>query len=385
MRSIKIFNDIEFERLPEGYRITDELDGADAVIVRSADLHEIEIPRSVRCIARAGAGTNNIPVEELAERGVVVFNTPGANSNAVKELVIGLLLMGSRNILDSVMWAQAHTNDRDAIHTAEKSKKAFVGRELMGRKIGVVGLGAVGTKVANACVALGMETHGYDPYLTVDHALELDRDVIVEYALDDLIDQADYLTVHVPRTKGTIGLIGAEQLALLAPGALVLNYAREGVIDEDAMEAALESGQVETYITDFATQKALHMPHTLVTPHTGAGTIEAAANCARMALDEVVDYLDRGNITHSVNFPDCSLGAVRGETRIACLHENKPGMIGQITTILAGAAANVQRMSNENAGEFAYTLFDTDERLEDEIVAKLKAIEGMSRVRVIWA
>ena len=385
MRSIKVFNDIDLGRLPEGYRQTDDIDGADAVLLRSADLNAIEIPRSVRCIARAGAGTNNIPVEALAERGVVVFNTPGANANAVKELVSGLLLMGSRNILDSVMWAQAHTEDRDAIHTAEKSKKAFVGRELMGRKIGVIGLGAVGTKVANACVALGMETHGYDPYLTVDHALELDRDVTVVGDLAELIDGADYLTVHVPRTKGTIGLISRPELDLLAQGALVLNYARDGVIDEDAMEEAIESGQVETYITDFATPKALHMPHTLVTPHTGAGTVEAAANCARMALEEVIDYLDRGNITHSVNYPDCSLGTCRGASRIACLHANKPGMIGQITTILAGASANVGRMMNENTGEWAYTLFDTDEHLEREIVQALKSIDGMCRVRVIAA
>ncbi len=385
MRSIKVFNDIDLGRLPEGYRQTDDIDGADAVLLRSADLNAIEIPRSVRCIARAGAGTNNIPVEALAERGVVVFNTPGANANAVKELVIGLLLMGSRNILDSVMWAQAHVEDKNALQDAEKSKKAFVGRELMGRKIGVIGLGAVGTQVANACVALGMEVHGYDPYLTVDHALELDRDVTVVGDLAELIDGADYLTVHVPRTKGTIGLISRPELDLLAQGALVLNYARDGVIDEDAMEEAIESGQVETYITDFATPKALHMPHTLVTPHTGAGTVEAAANCARMALEEVIDYLDRGNITHSVNYPDCSLGTCRGASRIACLHANKPGMIGQITTILAGASANVGRMMNENTGEWAYTLFDTDEHLEREIVQALKSIDGMCRVRVIAA
>lgn len=276
-----------------------------------------------------------------------------------------------------------HEDDPDAYAEAEASKKAFVGREVAGRKIGVVGLGAVGSKVANACVDLGMEVCGYDPYLSVDHAWQLSRDVTPVEDLDELCRDCDYLTVHVPRKEDTIKMIGAEQLALLNPEAVVLNYAREDIIDEDAMEAALASGQVKRFFTDFATPKSLHLPHTYITPHAGAGTVEAEASCARMAVDELVDYLDNGNITNSVNYPSCHMGVCRGASRIACLHANVPNMIGQITAVLAGASANVQRMTNENAGHAAYTMFDTDEHLEPNIIERLSSIPNMWRVRVI--
>lgn len=386
MRTIKIIDDIVKDGLTtigEGYEITGDVEGADAILMRSTDIHGMEMPSSIRCIARAGAGVNNIPHAQLAEQGIVVFNTPGANSNAVKELVIGLLMMGSRDVLGGMQWCRAHEDDPNAYAKAEAHKKAFVGREVKGRKIGVVGLGAVGSKVANACVDLGMEVYGYDPYLSVDHAWQLYRDVTPINDLDELCRECDYLTVHVPRKEDTVGMIGAEQLALLNPGAVVLNYAREDIIDEDAMEAALASGQVKQFFTDFATPKSLHMPHTLVTPHSGAGTVEAEASCARMAVDEMCDYLANGNITNSVNFPECHMGTCRGASRIACLHANVPNMIGQITAILADASANVQRMTNENSGRAAYTMFDTDEHLEPQIIERLRSIPNMWRVRVI--
>lgn len=386
MRTIKIIDDIVKDGLStiaEGYEIVDDANGADAILMRSTDIHDMEVPDSIRCVARAGAGVNNIPHERLAEQGVVVFNTPGANSNAVKELVVGLLLMGSRDVLGGMRWCRDHEDDPDAYAEAEASKKAFVGREVAGRKIGVVGLGAVGSKVANACVDLGMEVCGYDPYLSVDHAWQLSRDVTPVEDLDELCRGCDYLTVHVPRKEDTIKMIGAEQLALLNPEAVVLNYAREDIIDEDAMEAALASGQVKRFFTDFATPKSLHLPHTYITPHAGAGTVEAEASCARMAVDELVDYLDNGNITNSVNYPSCHMGVCRGASRIACLHANVPNMIGQITAVLAGASANVQRMTNENAGHAAYTMFDTDEHLEPSIIERLSSIPNMWRVRVI--
>lgn len=386
MRTIKIIDDIVKDGLTsigEGYAIVEEADGADAILMRSTDIHDMEVPTSIRAIARAGAGVNNIPHERLAEQGVVVFNTPGANSNAVKELVIGLLMMGSRDVLGGMRWCRDHEDDPDAYADAEASKKAFVGREVKGRKIGVVGLGAVGSKVANACVDLGMEVYGYDPYLSVDHAWQLSRDVTPVADLNELCRDCDYLTVHVPRKEDTIGLIGAEQLALLNTGAVVLNYAREDIVDEDAMEAALATRHVKQFFTDFATPKSLHMPHTLVTPHSGAGTVEAEANCARMAIEEMCDYLENGNITNSVNYPDCHMGVCRGASRIACLHANVPNMIGQITAALAPSSANVQRMTNENAGHAAYTMFDLDEPLEHSVVERLAAIPNMWRVRVI--
>jgi D-3-phosphoglycerate dehydrogenase len=386
MRLIKTIDDIVaggLDTLGEGYEIVSELEGADAILMRSTDVHDLELPPTIRAVARCGAGTNNIPSDRFARQGVVVFNTPGANANAVKELVIGCLMLGSRDVLGGMRWCREHEGDANVYAEAEASKKAFVGREVMGRKIGIVGLGAVGSKVANACVDLGMQVYGYDPYLSVDHAWQLSRLVTPVNDLDELCRAADYLTVHVPRKDDTIGMIGTDQLALLNPGALVLNYAREGIVDDDAIREALLSGHVKQYITDFATPETLALPNTLVTPHAGAGTVEAEENCAHMAIAELKDYLENGNITNSVNYPACNMGVCRGASRIACLHANVPNMIGQITAVLADASANVQRMTNENAGEVAYTMFDTDEHLEPAIIERLKAIGHMWRVRVI--
>ena len=386
MRHIKTIDDITKDgkvEFGEGYDFVSDAADADAILMRSTDLHGYELPGSIRAIARCGAGVNNIPVEEYAKKGVVVFNSPGANSNAVKEIVIAMLILSSRGVVQSMDWVRAHADDPNILVNAEKAKKAFVGHELKGKRIGVVGLGNVGSKVANACVDLGMDVYGYDPFISVEHAWVLSRDVQRVGTLEDLCRNCDYLTLHVPSKSDTVGMIGADQLVLLKPGAVLINYARETIIDEDAVDAALRGGRLAWFSCDFATPKTVKMPNTFITTHSGAGTGEAEANCADMAISELKDYLENGNIVHSVNYPACSMGKARAASRIVCLHANVPNMIGQITAILAHDNANVQRMVNESAGENAYTMFDTDEHLDDATIESLKRIPAVYRVRVI--
>ncbi len=386
MRHIKTIDDITKDgdvTFGDGYDFVDDIDEADAILMRSTDLHGVTLPAGIRAIARCGAGVNNIPVEEYARQGVVVFNSPGANANAVKEMVICMMILSSRGIVQSMQWVRTHEADPDIMVEAERAKKAFVGRELAGKRVGVIGLGNVGSKVANACVTLGMEVYGYDPFISVEHAWELSRDVQRVGTLEDLCRGCDYLTLHVPSKADTIGMIGPEQLALLAPGAILINFARETIVDEDAVDTALHEGTLSWFATDFATPKTVLMPNTFITTHSGAGTGEAEALCADMAISELKDYLENGNITHSVNDPACSMGKARAASRIACLHANVPNMIGQITAILAKDNANVQRMVNESAGENAYTMFDTDEHLDQSTIDALKKIPAVYRVRVI--
>lgn len=386
MRKIKIIDDITKDgqvTFGDGYAFVEDAAAADAILMRSTDLHGYELPASIRAIARCGAGVNNIPVDEYARRGVVVFNSPGANANAVKEMVLCMMVLASRGVVQSMAWVREHASDPDILTNAEHVKKAFVGHELRDKRVGVIGLGNVGSKVANACVYLGMDVYGYDPFISVEHAWELSRDVQRVGTLEDLCRNCDYLTLHVPSKADTLHMIGEEQLALLAPGAVLINFARESVIDEDAVDAALHAGQLSWFATDFATPKTVLMPNTFVTTHSGAGTEEAEANCADMAISELKDYLENGNIAHSVNYPSCSMGKARAASRIACLHANVPNMIGQITRILADDNANVQRMVNESAGENAYTMFDTDEHLDASTIEELKQIPSMYRVRVI--
>ncbi len=386
MRHIKIIDDITKDGnvvFGEGYDFVPEAVDADAILMRSTDLHGYELPESIRAIARCGAGVNNIPVDEYAKKGVVVFNSPGANSNAVKEIVLAMLILSSRGVVQSMEWVRSHSDDPNILVNAEKAKKAFVGHELKGKRIGVVGLGNVGSKVANACVELGMDVYGYDPFISVEHAWVLSREVQRVGTLEDLCRNCDYLTLHVPSKSDTIGMISDDQLGLLKPGAVLINYARETIIDEDAVDAALRGGRLSWFACDFATPKTVKMSNTFITTHSGAGTGEAEANCADMAISELKDYLENGNIAHSVNYPSCSMGKARAASRIACLHANVPNMIGQITAILAHDNANVQRMVNESAGENAYTMFDTDEHLDDATIAALKAIPAIYRVRVI--
>ena len=386
MRYIKTIDDITKDgnvEFGEGYEFVERTEDADAILMRSTDLHGYELPDGIRAIARCGAGVNNIPVEEYAKRGVVVFNTPGANANAVKEIVIAMMILSSRGIVQSMEWVRNNAGDPDILVNAEKAKKAFVGHELKGKRIGVIGLGNVGSKVANAAVSLGMNVYGYDPFISVEHAWALSQDVQRVGTLEDLCRGCDYLTLHVPSKADTVGMISTEQLDLLAPGAVLVNFARETIVDEDAVDTALHRGQLSWFATDFATPKTVLMPNTFITTHSGAGTGEAEANCADMAISELKDYLENGNIAHSVNYPACSMGKARAASRIACLHANVPNMIGQITRILADDNANVQRMVNESAGENAYTMFDTDEHLDSSTIEALKRIPAVYRVRVI--
>lgn len=386
MRHIKTIDDITKDgdvEFGEGYDFVASAEEADAILMRSTDLHGYELPEGIRAIARCGAGVNNIPIEEYARRGVVVFNSPGANSNAVKELVLAMMILSSRGVVQSMDWVRANADDPNILEDAEKAKKAFVGRELKGKRVGVVGLGNVGSKVANACVDLGMDVYGYDPFISVEHAWALSQNVQRVGTLEDLCRGCDYLTLHVPSKADTVGMIGAQQLELLAPDAVLINYARETIIDEDAVCAALESGKLSWFAGDFATPKTVLMPNTYITTHSGAGTGEAEANCADMAISELKDYLENGNIANSVNYPACNMGKARAASRIACLHANVPNMIGQITAILAKDNANVQRMVNESAGENAYTMFDTDEHLDSSTIEALKQIPAIYRVRVI--
>ncbi len=386
MRRIKIIDDITKDGtvvFGRGYEIVDQAEEADAILIRSTSLHGYDLPEGIRAIARCGAGVNNIPFEDYARRGVVVFNSPGANSNAVKEIVIAMMVLSSRGVVQSMGWIRSNEDDATIAVSAEKAKKAFVGRELKGRRVGVIGLGNVGSKVANACVQLGMDVYGYDPFISIEHAWALSQEVQRVSTLADVCRGCDYLTVHVPSKADTIRMIGEEQLAMLAPNAVLINFSRETIIDEDAVDAALRSGALSWFATDFATPKTVKMPNTFVTTHIGAGTAEAEANCADMAIAELKDYLENGNIANSVNYPACSMGKARAASRIACLHANVPNMIGQITAVLAKDNANVQRLVNENAGENAYTMFDTDEHLDDSTIESLRRIPSIYRVRVI--
>ena len=386
MRKIKTIDHITKSGkldLGEDYVIVEDISDAEGIIIRSSSMHEMELPRGVAAVARAGAGFNNIPIDRFARQGVVVFNTPGANSNAVKELMVCLFLLASRDVLGGIKWCRDHEEDPDAYVHAEAAKKAFVGWEIKGKTVGVIGLGNVGSKVANALVDLGMTVYGYDPYIAVKDAWQLSRDVIRLDDLNDLCSRCDYVTVHVPSEPDTWGLIGAEQIACMKDGVTLFNYSRETLVDEAAVDAALRSGKVRMFLTDFATPGVLKMPNTIVTPHAGAGTAEAEENCAAMAVEQLRDYLENGNITNSVNYPEVHMGVCRDGGRVAALHANVPNMIGQITAVLAAQGANITRMANESRGEHAYTLFDVNEPVAPETVAALEAIEGMWRVRVV--
>ncbi len=386
MRAITTIDNITkdgFTEFGEGFRYTADIDEADGLIIRSSSMHEMHLPRNIRAVARAGAGFNNIPVERFAKEGIVVFNTPGANSNAVKELMVCLFILASRGVLGGIEWCREHEDDPDVYRNAEKAKKAFVGQEIKGRTVGIVGLGNVGSKVANSLVDLGMTVYGYDPYIAVKDAWQLSRDVHRVNDLDDLCRKSEYLTLHVPSKEDTIHMIGAKQLEELPDGAVLFNYSRETIIDEPAVDAALRSGKLREFLTDFATPGVLKMPNTIVTPHTGAGTGEAERNCAEMALSQLKDYLENGNITNSVNYPPVNMGVLRTAQRIVALHANIPNMIGQITSILAGENNNISRMANDAAGENAVTVVDLDQPISEEVYQRIAAIEGMYRVRTI--
>lgn len=374
---------VGLDQLDENYVNVETAKGADAILVRSAKMHEMEFDKNLKVIARAGAGVNNIPLERCAEEGVVVFNTPGANANGVKELVIAGMLLAARDIIGGINWVQEYEEDGDIAKITEKKKKVFAGTELEGKKLGVIGLGAIGVLVANAAVHLGMEVYGYDPYVSVDSAWRLSRNIHHAKTADEIYKECDYITVHVPALEDTKGMINKDAISLMKKGVVILNFARDVLVNQEDIVDALVSEKVRCYVTDFPTKEIVGVRGAIVIPHLGASTEESEDNCAKMAAAEVKDFLENGNITHSVNFPDCDMGAKGEGERITILHKNIPNMIGQFTALLAEKNMNIEVMTNKSRKEYAYTILDVDGTVSEDVEAQLAAVEGVLKVRVI--
>jgi D-3-phosphoglycerate dehydrogenase len=373
------------ERLPRAqYEVASAIQNPDAVLLRSADMHNMALADSVLAVARAGAGTNNIPVAALSARGIPVFNTPGANANAVKELVIGSLFMAARNIGQAWLFARAQSGDDKAIDVAvEKGKKDFVGFELPGRTLGVIGLGAIGVEVANCALALGMKVLGHDPQITVQRAWELSSSVQQAVSLDDLFPRSDVITVHVPLNDATRSLVNAARIQMMRRGSVVLNFARGGIVDTAATIAALDSGHLHAYVCDFPINALKDHPRVVTLPHLGASTAEAEENCAVMAAEQLRDFLENGNIRNSVNFPEAVMPRLPGTTRLVIANSNVPNMVGQISTSLASANMNIADLLNKSRGEYAYTLIDCDGAVSESTLAGIRAIHGVLTARIV--
>ena len=370
-------------KFSNNYEQTDDADDADAFIVRSAKLHDMEFSDKLSCIARAGAGVNNIPLDKCADQGIVVFNTPGANANAVKELVFAGMLLASRDIIGSVNWVLENKDDADISKNMEKAKKNFAGNELAGKKLGVIGLGAIGQQVANTATHFGMEVLGYDPYISVNAAWNLSRNVKHIANVDDIYRECDFITIHVPLLDSTKGMINKDAVDKMKQGVVVLNFARDLLVDEPAVIDGIKSGKVKHYVTDFPNPTTAGQPGVIATSHLGASTAEAEENCAMMAVDEIMDFLENGNVTHSVNYPDCNMGVCTAKGRLAILHHNNPGLIAKYTTILGDANVNVSDLTNKSCGDYAYSLLDVDSEVSQDVVDKLSAVPDVIRVRVV--
>ena len=366
---------------PEKYALTDNLEDAEGVLVRSAAMHEMQFPAGLRAIARAGAGVNNIPLDRCAEEGIVVFNTPGANANAVKEIVLCALLMGSRGILEGIDWCRENATDENIAKAAEKAKKQFAGNEIKGKKLGVIGLGAVGAEVANAAVELGMDVYGYDPFVSVSAAWKISSPVHHITDLADIFRTCDYITIHVPAVKDTIGMVDAHACSLMKEGVVLLNFSRDTLVDSAALSVVLDSGRVKKYITDFATPEVMAMENAIVLPHLGASTEEAEDNCARMAVVELMDYIDNGNIVNSVNYPACQAGVCpEGMFRIAVLYNSSDLAMGSVTEILEPIVAEFDMVDNQR-DEHGYALITLTENLADEVLERIAELDGAYLVR----
>lgn len=390
MFKVQTLNNISvlgLERLPrDRYEVASEISNPDAVLVRSADMHKLDIPASVKAIGRAGAGTNNIPVAALSKRGVPVFNAPGANANAVKELVLAGMFLAARNIPQSLDFVKKLEGDDKAMHTAvEDGKKKFVGFELPGRTLGVIGLGAIGVKVANAALELGMTVYGYDPAMTVQNAWQLNSGIQQALSVDDLVSKSQFISVHVPLLDATRGLINAERLKLMPKKGVILNFAREAIVDEKAVIEALDAGSLHAYVCDFPSNALKGHPRVIATPHLGASTGEAEDNCAVMVADQIRDFLELGNVRNSVNFPEAVMALLPGKTRLCIVNENVPNMVGQISTTLAKRNLNIADLLNKSRGDLAYTIVDVDSGCAQDVVDEIKAIQGVLSVRCIPA
>lgn len=386
MRKIHCLNAISksgTDLLTDEYTLTDDINEADGILLRSASLHETEFSDRLLAIGRAGAGVNNIPLDKCARQGIVVFNTPGANANAVKELVVAGMILASRNIVGGIEWCHTIEEDPNIAKAVEKGKSAFVGSEIKGKRLGVIGLGAIGAEVANVAVSLGMEVYGYDPFISVKSAWTLSRQIKRIKNVDNIYKDCDYITLHVPLMDDTKGMINADSLNQMKDGVVILNFSRDLLVNDDDMAAALETGKVKKYVTDFPNPKSAQMKGTIVIPHLGASTEESEDNCAKMAVEEIMDYLENGNIHNSVNYPSCDMGACKTACRMAVMHENIPNMISQVTGSMAARHINISDMTNKSKGQYAYTLMDLESVPDGETIQKLSEIEGIIRVRVI--
>lgn len=387
MFNIKTYNNISdkgLSRLPDdSYAVSAEEENPDAIILRSAKLHDMQVPDNLKAIGRAGAGTNNVPVERMSEEGIVVFNAPGANANAVKELVIVGMLLACRNIVQAWDYAtNVQGTEEEQNKAVEDGKKKYVGYELPGRTIGVIGLGAIGVQVANAAVALGMRVVGFDPTITVKSAWKLSSEVQEMASVDELVKQADFITFHVPLIDATKNLLNAERIATMKDGAVVLNFARNGIVNDDDVLKAIDSGKISAYVSDFPSEKLKNNKQVITLPHLGASTAEAEDNCAIMVADQLKDFLENGNILNSVNFPNIKLPR-SGESRLAIANKNMPDMVGQVSHVLGKANANIMHMRNESREGMAYTLIDLETSISDDVLAQIQAIEGILKARQI--
>ena len=386
MYKIKTYNKISksgLEVFDDKYTIGDEVENADGAIVRSAALHDVEFPASLKAIARAGAGTNNIPIDRCSEQGIVVFNTPGANANAVKELVIAGLLISSRRVISGIEWAKTLKGEGDAVgKLVEKGKGAFAGPEIKCKSLGVIGLGAIGVMVANAANHLGMKVYGYDPYLSVKSAWNLNHNAVYINDINEIFAKCDYITIHVPLTDSTKNLVNAESIAKMKEGVRILNFSRAGLVNDEALKAALESGKVASYVTDSPTEEILDVDGVIAIPHLGASTPESEDNCASMAANELIDYIENGNIVNSVNLPEITMPR-SGENRICVIHKNIPNMLTAITAIFANDGINIENLLNKSKGDYAYTMLDVGAADTSAVADEINAIDGVIRVRII--
>ncbi len=365
------------------YEVVDQYTDADAVLVRSAAMHDLELSDNLTCIARAGAGVNNIPLDRCAEKGVVVFNTPGANANGVKELVIAGLMLASRDLMGGYTWVKANASDADIAKKVEKQKKQYAGCEIQGKKLGVIGLGAIGAKVANAALHLGMDVYGYDPYVSVDAAWALSRQVKHIKNVEDIYRECDYITIHVPALKDTTGMLNKDAFAMMKDGVKILNFARDILVNDDDMIDALACGKVSTYVTDFPNAKIAGVDHVVTLPHLGASTEESEDNCAVMAVKEIREFIENGNIKNSVNYPACDMGKCSATARVAICHKNIPDMLTKFTSVFSKNKVNISDMISKSRGDFAYSMLDVAADVSEADVAALAAIDGVLKVRVI--
>ena len=367
----------------EAYNTTDNMASAEAVMVRSAQMHDLELPENLLAVARAGAGVNNIPLDKCAEKGIVVFNTPGANANGVVEMAMCGMLLGCRDVVGGINWVQSIKDEGDVAKKVEKGKSKFAGHEIKGKKLGVIGLGAIGGPLANNAIKLGMEVYGCDPFISIDAAWHLDSNIIRVKTREEIFSQCDIVSVHVPLLDDTRKMINAETIAMMKDGVIILNFARDALVDDEAMEAALKSGKVKRYVTDFPNDKTAGMEGVIAIPHLGASTEESEDNCAKMAVKPVMNYLENGNIVTSVNFPTCDMGICTKPARITILHRNIPNLLSRFTTAVAEENINISDMMNRSKGEYAYTILDIDGQVSDAAVEHLKQINGVLRIRVI--